>query len=115
MSEDAQQPPGETQAAPPGETQAARPEEKHGDVIRAVARVSEPVLSAASVGFSIDAILRAVAGEIPVVGPVVGVAVTALLPILSAAIERRRKERTEHVARARSYADAAWDAIVAAR
>ena len=57
----------------------------------------------------------AVAGEIPLAGPLVAVAVTGLLPIVSAAVERRRETRSQRAMRARAYADSAWDAIMASR
>jgi len=99
---------------PPGE-ESPLPDEEGEDVVGTVAKVSEPILTAASAGLSIFAVVRAAIGDIPVVGPVAAVAVTALLPIVSAAIERRREERSERANRARAHADAAWDAIVAAR
>jgi hypothetical protein len=89
--------------------------EKHDDVVRTVANVSEPVLSAASASAAIATVAAALAGGIPIAGPLVTVAVTGLLPIAIAALERRREARSERAARARTFADAAWDAVIAAR
>jgi hypothetical protein len=112
MSANGEQPLSDENEHPPDDEHEQLPDD---DVVRRVARVSEPVLSATSAGFSIAAVAVAVAGEIPLAGPLVAVAVTGLLPIVSAAVERRREARSQRAMRARAYADSAWDTIMASR
>lgn len=95
-------------------------DETRDDVVETVARISERILPVASVGLSAAAaagpLASASAGGIGVTASFVAAAgVTGLLPIAFAFAERRVEARSERATRARAYADAAWDAIVAAR
>jgi predicted phosphoribosyltransferase len=99
-------------SAPDDDTDASK---THADVTRTVANVSEQVLTGASALAGVTAVVRAVAGEVPVAGPVVATAVASLLPVVIAAVERRRETQLTRVKRARIWADEAWDAIVATR
>jgi hypothetical protein len=105
-----------TQDEPPADQPPPDDEKRDaGDVVQKVARVSEPVLSATSAGLSIGTVAAAVAGDIPLVGPLLAVGITALLPVAVAAVQRRREAHSDRAVRAHSYADEAWNAIVASR
>jgi hypothetical protein len=84
------------------------------DTGQKVARVAEGSLSAVSGALSIGAVAAAVEGAIPIVGPLVAVGVTGLLPVVVAAFERRREANSKRARRARSYADEAWNAVTTA-
>jgi uncharacterized membrane protein len=105
-------PPGREDERTPGDDEGA--DKTPADVTRGVANVSEQILIGASAVAGITAIVGASTGEIPVAGPLAATAVTSLLPIAIAAIQRRREARSARQ-RAQAWADKVWDAIIATR
>lgn len=93
---------------------AASPSKAEQNTGQKVARVAESSLSAVSATISIGAVAAAAVDAIPVAGPLIAVGVTGLLPVVVAAFERRREAHSQRAKRARSYADEAWDAVMAA-